>query len=64
MVSSVDEQLDHVDFYYVDVDKSQDLAQQFGIQSIPSLILIKDGEEVERSVGFAPEEKVAEFAQS
>ncbi|WP_170007179.1 thioredoxin family protein [Bacillus fonticola] len=64
VVSSVDEQLDAVDFYYVDVDQSGDLAQQFGVQSIPTLILIKDGEESSRSVGFIPEEQVTEFAQS
>ncbi|WP_275897933.1 MULTISPECIES: thioredoxin family protein [Halobacillus] len=64
VVSSVSEQLDDVDFYYVDVDQASDLAGQFGVQSIPTLILIKDGEEVDRSVGFAPEEQVKEFAHS
>ncbi|MFD2923782.1 thioredoxin family protein [Halobacillus naozhouensis] len=64
VVSSVSEQLDDVDFYYVDVDQSSDLAGQFGVQSIPTLILIKEGEEVDRSVGFAPEEQVKDFAQS
>jgi thioredoxin 1 len=64
VVSSVAEQLDSVDFYYVDVDQSSDLAQQFGVQSIPTLVLIKDGEEANRSVGFIPEEPVKEFAQS
>ncbi|MDC3414527.1 thioredoxin family protein [Aquibacillus sp. 3ASR75-11] len=59
------EQLDTVDFYYVDVDQSSDMAQQFGVQSIPTMILVKDGgEEVNRSVGFIPEEQVKEFAQS
>ncbi|WP_272437958.1 thioredoxin family protein [Terrihalobacillus insolitus] len=65
VVSSVAEQLDTVDFYYVDVDQSSDMAQQFGVQSIPTMILVKDGgEEVNRSVGFIPEEQVKEFAQS
>lgn len=64
VVSSVDEQLDSVDFYSVDVDESSDLASKFGVQSIPTMVLIKDGEEADRSVGFVPEEKVKEFAQS
>ncbi|TWT13260.1 co-chaperone YbbN [Planomicrobium sp. CPCC 101079] len=64
VVSSVAEQLDSVDFYKVDVDEAPDLAQKFGVQSIPTLILIKNGEEVKRSVGFIPEEPVKEFAQS
>nr|WP_085520660.1 thioredoxin family protein [Tuberibacillus sp. Marseille-P3662] len=64
VVSSVSEQLDEVDFYYVDVDQSGELAQQFGIQSIPTMVLIKDGEEAKRSTGFMPEEPVKEFALS
>ncbi|MBM7573624.1 thioredoxin family protein [Aquibacillus albus] len=64
VVSSVAEQIDDIDFYYVDVDESQEIAQQYGIQSIPVLILIKDGEEANRSTGFKPEEQVIEFARS
>ncbi|SET49114.1 thioredoxin 1 [Salinibacillus kushneri] len=64
VVSKVSEQLDTVDFYYVDVDESSDLAQKFEVQSIPTMVLVKDGEEVNRSVGFIPEEQVTEFAQS
>ncbi len=36
----------------VDVDEEPSLAQQFGIQSIPTLVLIKDGKTVEISVGL------------
>ncbi|MFD1861371.1 thioredoxin family protein [Planococcus chinensis] len=64
VVSSAAEQLDSADFYEVDVDQSPDLARQFGVQSIPTLILIKDGEEANRSVGFIPEEAIIEFARS
>ena len=64
VVSSVAEQLDSVNFYRVDVDEAGELAQQFGVQSIPTLILLKNGEEANRSVGFIPEEPVKEFAQS
>lgn len=64
VVSSVSEQLDNVNFYYVDVDDSNDLAQQFGVQSIPTMVLIKEGKETNRFVGYAPEEQVIEFAQS
>lgn len=52
------------DFYYVDVDQSPELAGKFGIRSIPTMILLKKGEEANRTVGFIPETKVKEFAQS
>ena len=39
----------------VDTDRAQEVAAQYGIRSIPTLILFRDGEEAERSVGFEPE---------
>jgi thioredoxin 1 len=60
----VAEQLTDVDFYYVDVDEAPELASKFGIQSIPTLVQIKNGQETNRSIGFIPEEAVIEFARS
>jgi thioredoxin 1 len=60
----VSEETTDVDIYYVDVDQSSELASQFGIQSIPTMVLIKDGEEVNRSTGAIPEEQVKEFVHS
>jgi thioredoxin 1 len=65
VVSKVSEEMADVDFYYVDVDKSPELAGQFGIRSIPTMVLLKNGgEEANRVVGFIPETQVREFARS
>lgn len=37
----------------VDVDAEPDLAGKFGVMSIPTVVLFKDGKEVGRQVGFA-----------
>ncbi|KKS32958.1 MAG: Thioredoxin [Candidatus Amesbacteria bacterium GW2011_GWA2_42_12] len=37
----------------VDVDSEGELAQKFGVMSIPTVILFKDGVEVARQVGFS-----------
>jgi thioredoxin 1 len=42
----------------VDADASQDVMQQYGILSIPTLILFKGGEAVERITGFKPKDKI------
>ena len=39
----------------VDTDRAPEIAQRYGIRSIPTLIVFRDGEEVERSLGFEPE---------
>ena len=38
----------------VNVDEEDELAAQYGIQSIPTVLLFKDGEVVEQSLGFKP----------
>ena len=45
----------------VNVDEEEELAEQFGIQSIPTIILVKGGEEVARNVGFAPKAKLVQM---
>ncbi|HOV33415.1 MAG TPA: thioredoxin [Candidatus Hydrogenedens sp.] len=35
----------------VNVDEEIELAEQFGVSSIPTLVIMKDGEEVKRFVG-------------
>ena len=38
----------------VNVDDEEDLAMRYGIQSIPTVLLFKNGEVVEQSLGFKP----------
>ncbi len=44
----------------VDVDENQETAAKFGVMSIPTLIVLKDGEVVDKVVGFQPKEALAE----
>jgi len=44
----------------VDVDANQRIAAQYGIRSIPSLIIFRDGEPVEQMVGVTPKKQLAE----
>ena len=44
----------------VNVDEQLELAQQFGIQSIPTLILFKDGKPVKKLVGLHSKEALYE----
>ena len=43
---------DSVNILKVDVDQNQELSQQYGIRSVPTLILFKDGEAVWRGYGL------------
>ncbi|MBE1554474.1 thioredoxin [Sporosarcina limicola] len=47
----------------VDVDNNQETAGKFGIMSIPTLVLFKDGEPVDKVVGFQPKEALAKLIE-
>ncbi len=38
----------------VNVDENPELATEFRVQSIPLLVLLKDGKEIDRAVGMLP----------
>ncbi|TYJ17038.1 hypothetical protein E1A91_A09G023800v1 [Gossypium mustelinum] len=40
-----------VDFVKLDVDELPDVAQEFGVQAMPTFVLVKQGKEVDRVVG-------------
>lgn len=50
-----------VKFCKVDVDENADLAVMYGIVSVPTLILMKGGKEVERISGLRSLEELADF---
>ena len=39
----------------VDVDESMDLASEFGVMAVPTMILFKEGQQVDAFSGFMPE---------
>ncbi|GMR19352.1 MAG: hypothetical protein BMS9Abin34_487 [Patescibacteria group bacterium] len=46
-----------VEFVKYNVDEEQEAAQKYGIMSIPTYIVEKDGKEVARTTGAQPKEK-------
>ena len=47
----------------INIDEEEELASQFRVMSIPTLLLFKNGEVVNKSVGLAPKEEVVAFAK-
>ena len=47
-----------ISFGKVDVDQNPKIASQFGIMSIPTLILFKDGKPISNIVGFRPKDQL------
>ena len=45
----------------VNVDDERQLAMQFNVTSIPTVIAFRDGMEVSRSIGFVPKQKLLDL---
>ena len=45
----------------VNVDDNQDLAREYGVMSIPCIILFDNEKELKRNIGFMPESKLRDF---
>ena len=48
----------------INVDEEQELASAFGIASIPTVVVIKDGKITDSSVGYVPKEKLDEMLKA
>lgn len=48
----------------IDVDQEVELASRYGVMSIPTYLVLKDGQEVERFIGAQPKEAILSKLQS
>lgn len=58
------EEMSDVAFYNIDSDENMELAMKYGIQSIPSLLIMKNGDVAARSLGFQPKQQLKAFIES
>ncbi len=65
MIAPVLEEIDNeeqdLNIVKVNVDEQGALAQQYGVMSIPTLVLFKDGQKVDQLVGFVPKPNLIDF---
>ena len=50
-------------FFKVNVDEARDIADKYKIVTIPTMIIFKNGEKQEFSVGFKPKEQIKEMVE-
>ena len=63
ILENVAEEMQDFTFLKVDVDENSELAQKYSIMTIPTLLFIKDGEVVDKSVGLLTKEQLMAFVQ-
>ncbi|MCZ0717044.1 thioredoxin [Aerococcus kribbianus] len=58
-----DEMGDQVKFTKMDVDDNPQTASEFGIMSIPTLMIKKNGQVVDQLVGYTPKERLEQILE-
>lgn len=58
IIEEVSEEVDDVKFCKVNCDEARDVALQFGIMTIPNLIVFENGEQINQSIGYIEKEDV------
>ena len=52
---------ENINFVKLDVDKDSEIARKYGVMSIPTIILFKNGKEIKRHTGFMSKEDLENF---
>lgn len=63
ILEAVDAAVD-ANVYKLDVDVSQDVAAEYGVMSLPTMLLFKDGQKVDQKVGVVSQEVLIEWINS
>lgn len=61
IIDEVADEVSDVKVCKVNVDEASDLASMFGIESIPTLVVIKNGQAVNKSIGLISKDKVLDL---
>ena len=64
VVEELAKEISDVKFAKVNVDEQPDLARQFQIMSIPTMVLLKEGKVVDTTIGAQPKEDIIKFIHS
>ena len=59
-----DELQGKAEIYKVDIDECENIARQFGIMSVPTMIVFKDGKEVDKMVGLRQKDQIVNLLNS
>lgn len=64
VLEEVDKEMgDKVKIVKVNVDENQETASKFGVMSIPTLLVFKNGELVDKTIGYQPKEALIQLLE-
>lgn len=63
VLDKLEGEYDDFEFFKVNIDENQELAEEYEVFSIPNVCIFKNGALADRSVGFASEDDMIDFIE-
>ena len=64
IIEELSQEKENVKFIKVNVDNNEEIAKEYGIMSIPTMIIFKDGKEINKNIGFATKEEISSWLET
>lgn len=64
VLEQVADETNNVKIYKVDIDESMEIAEKYGLISVPTLIMFNNGEEVAREIGFRQKKQILDLIEN
>ena len=64
IINQLEDEFKDIKFEHVDIDENKEVADQYDIMSVPTLVFEKDGVEVDRFSGFRPKEFIVDIIKN
>ena len=61
IIDELANEIDTYSFYKLDVDKNEEIAREYGIMSIPTLLIFENGNLKQTTVGFKTKDELKEI---
>ena len=58
IIDELSEEIKNCKFYKLNVDEAEEVSREYGIMSIPTILIFENKEEKERIIGFKPKEEL------
>ncbi|WP_283749162.1 thioredoxin family protein [Bacillus cereus] len=63
-IKELSKEIDDIKFIQVNADQFLDITKLCEVSTIPTLLFMKDGKNIEKKVGFTPKQEIQEFIEA
>ena len=63
IIDELESEINTCEFYKLNVDNAENISREYGIMSIPTILIFKDGELLEKTIGLKSKEELKKIIE-